>query len=148
MKDKTFLTLTIVFFFVLIFVIAELTLDKPLSKTLRASSVAPSPLKSFAVVFPQVVQTGVENGEIKPQTVKVSVIIRDKNGELLPDRSVKLTSSLDATTIKPSDTQITNNIGQAIFYVSSSAPGTVKFSAFDVASEMEIANIPSVDFTQ
>ncbi len=117
---------------------------------IRAQNSRAHPLKSFAILFPQVVAVGKENDSNKTNEIKVTVTIRDANGLILPNRRVQLSSSLNSTIISPSDTQITNNNGQAIFYLSSSSPGTAKLTIVDLDSNplVEIANVPSAEFIQ
>lgn len=148
MKDKAFLTLSILFFIVFFVGIITLSLEKPLNQTLKASNVRPSPLKSFAIVFPQIGKIGDSTGEKQPTTIKLSVIIRDVNGVALPDRQVKISLSMDSITIKPSDLQNTNNIGQADFFLTSDATGTAQVRAIEVISNTAIENIPSVKFEE
>ena len=141
MKDKTFIVLSATFFLLFAIATATLTLNNPLSQILRAKDVAPSPLKSFGVVFPQVGVSGATK-------IKVSIYIRDVNGGLLPNRAVKLSSDSEVVSITPSDTQNTNSIGQAEFFITSSESGKVNINAIDVATNTNVVNIPSVEFTQ
>lgn len=148
MKDKKFLALSSFFFLLFIAAISTAILDKPTSQILRAKNVNPSPLKSFVIVFPQIGTVGTEDGT-KPQTkIKVSVFIRDVNGSVLPGRSVRLSSAVTGVTITPSDTQTTDNIGQAQFFITSSTAGKVQLSVVDVGSNTNIVNIPTVEFTE
>src|SRR3989338_8129832 len=82
MKDKTFLILAGLFFLLFFGGIVTFALQKPSSTILRAKNTAPSPLKSFVVVFPQVSRIG--------EKVKVTVTMRDISGQILPNRSVRL----------------------------------------------------------
>ena len=141
MKDKTFIVLSATFFLLFAIGTATLTLNNPLSQILRAKDVAPSPLKSFGVVFPQVGVSGTTK-------IKVSIYIRDVNGGLLPNRAVKLSSDSEFVSITPSDTQNTNSIGQAEFFITSTGTGKIKIAATDVATNTSVVNIPSVEFTQ
>ena len=140
MKDKTFLSLSLLFFLVFSVGIAILTLETPISKILRAKDENPSPLKSFAVAFPQVGTVG--------NQIKVSVYLRDVNGTVLPNRQIKLSSSLSSTAITPSDTQNTNDIGMAQFFITATATGKAQLTATDVGSKTAIVNIPTVEFTE
>jgi len=148
-KDKAFLTLSVLFFLTFFIGIITVSLQKPLMQTLKASSVNPSPLKSFGIVFPQIGKIGDENSEDnKPTQVKVTIVLRDVNGVSLPNRSVKLVTSLSSVNIKPSNLQTTNEIGQAIFNLTSDNPGTAQVQATDVVSNSTVANIPTVEFTE
>lgn len=138
MKDKAFLSLSVLFFFIFFAGIAILTLEKPTSLLLRAKDENPSPLKSFAVAFPQVGPTGSQ--------IKVSVYMRDINGGILAGRPVKLSSDNPTITITPADTQNTNNIGMAEFFLTGSTAGKIQLTAVDVKSNTAIVNIPSVEF--
>ncbi len=140
MKDKTFVTLAGLFFLLFIIGIAALTLNQPLSGILRARNVTPSPLKSFGVVFPQVGSAGTG--------IRVSVYVRDVNGSVIPNRLVKLAASSSDVIIKPSDTQTTDNIGQAQFTVTSPVKGIVKFTATDTESNTVISNIPTAQIIE
>lgn len=148
MKDKTFVTLAVLFFLLFLTGIAALTLNTPLSGILRARNVTPSPLKSFGVVFPQVGNAGIENSPKKPTNIRVSVYIRDVNGSVIPGRVVKLAASSSDVTIKPSDTQTTDKIGQAQFTVTSPVKGIVKFTATDTESNTVISNIPTAQIIE
>lgn len=140
MKDKKFITLASIFFMLFLVGITLLAVEYPMSQMLRATNVAPSPLKSFATVFPQIGQVGSE--------IKVSVYMREVNGRVLPNHQVHLTVSESHITIAPSDTQTTNDIGQADFFLTSSAPGVFKLTVTEASSNVEIVNIPTVEFRQ
>jgi len=140
MKDKKFITLSSLFFLLFFLFMTVVNFNQPLRQLLKAQSVSPSPLKSFIIAFPQIGPTG--------SKIKVSVFIRDVNGDALSNRSVKLSSSLISANITPSETQTTNNLGLAEFYLSSDTPGEVKIQAVDVASNTNIVNVPTVEFTQ
>jgi hypothetical protein len=147
MKDKTFLTLSGVFFLLFFIGIAAVTFNEPISRILRASNVTPSSTKSFGIVFPQVGVAGDEATGQNPTQVKVSIYLRDNNGDVLPNRSVKLSSVNGEIDITPSDSQPTNTFGRAEFFIQSKAPQTVKLTAIDVANNTPITNLPSVEFT-
>ena len=148
MKDKTFLTLAGLFFIVFIVGIAVMTFDKPAGNILRAKQENPSPLKSFVVIFPQIGVAGDEASGKKPTKLKVTVTIRDVNGAVLSNRQIQITTSLDTVSVTPSDTQTTNDNGQAEFFLTSSSTGTVKLTITDKASNQAIANVPTVEFTE
>lgn len=147
-KDKKFIALASFFFLLFTAAISTMILERPTSGILRAKNVSPSPLKSFAVIFPQVGVAGSENSENKPTKIKVSVFIRDVTGESLPGRSIKLSSNPQSLTFQPSDTVTTDNIGQAQFFITSSSAGKIQLIATDVASNTNISNIPTVEFTE
>jgi hypothetical protein len=148
MKDKTFAALSGIFFLLFFIGIGAVTLNKPITTLLHAKNVNPSPLKSFGVVFPQVGKAGSETGTSKPTKIRVNVFIRDVSGAVLSNRSVKLSSDLPAVTITPSDTQMTNNIGSAEFFITAASPGKTLLTAVDTESNTVVKNIPSVEFTQ
>jgi hypothetical protein len=149
MKDKAFLTLSIAFFLLFVAGIAAVTLNDPISRILKASNVTPSSTKSFGVVFPQVGIAGTDTDPNKPTKVKVSIYVRDANGNVLANRTIKITSEDNSTIdVTPSDSQVTNSFGMAEFYVSSKEPQKVKLTAADVVSNTQITNLPSVQFTQ
>ena len=139
MKDKTFVALSGLFFLVFVIGIGALTLNKPLSNILSAKNVAPSPLKSFGVVFPQTANLG--------SPAKVSIYIRGVDGSILANKTVKL-SGVPAITIAPSDTSVTNEIGQAQFSVTVQTAGKVILKAVETSSNTEVINIPSIEFVQ
>lgn len=141
MKDKAFISLVGAFFILFVVAIGVIVMNNPTSNVLRAKSSTPSPLKSFVIVYPQV---GIA-GDTK---IKVSVYLRDVNGNVMPDRSVKVTTNPTSATISPADTAFTNNIGMAEFSVSSSVAGKVALNVTDVANNMSIPNIPTLEFTQ
>lgn len=148
MKDKTFATLTGLFFLLFFAGIIAVALENPTTTLIRASNSNPSPLKSFAVVFPQV---GVVENEAAGKggtKIKVSVYIRDVNGTVLSNRTVQLSTESEQVTISPSDTQSTNAIGLAQFFVTSKNAGKVTFSVTDVASNTTVVNVPTVEFTE
>lgn len=140
MNDKKFLVLSGLFFLIFFAGIAVITLEQPTSQILRAKNENPSPLKSFAIIFPQVGKVG--------DKIKVSVYIRDVNGTILTNRSVKLATNPVTVDITPSDTQTTNSLGMSQFFVSSKIPGKVEIIATDLNSNTSVANIPSIEFTQ
>jgi len=117
MKDKAFLNLSILFFIIFFAGIAIITLDKPTSQLLRAANVEPSPLKSFAVVFPQTGKVADIQNPDSGTKIKAVITIRDVQGNALPNRTVKLSSNLAGTLINPSDTQTTSDIGQATYFI-------------------------------
>lgn len=148
MKDKTFLTLSGLFFILFFGSIAALTLDRPKSITLRASSSTMSPLKSFVAIYPQIAVVGDEQGPKKPTKVKVTVYVRDVNGQFLANRQVKITTSSPHVTISPSSTQNTNENGDAQFFLTSKQIGDVKISVTDVSSNSDFVSVPSVSFVE
>lgn len=140
-KDKTFTALSGIFFLLFVIGIGAVTLNKPLSTMLRAKDVKPSPLKSFGVVFPQIATIGTTQ-------VKVSVYVRGVDGAILPKKNIKLTSDPAVISVAPSDTQVTNDIGQAQFTVSSQTEGKIKLIAQETTSNTQIINIPTVEFVK
>lgn len=148
MKDKTFIALASLFFLIFLTAIGAVTLNKPINNILRAKDVAPSPLKSFGVVFPQIATAGNEESGQQSTKVKVSIYIRGVDGSILSNRTVKLASDFIGVKITPSNTVTTNNIGQAEFFVSSIEPGTIKLTATEVASNTLVLNIPTVEFVK
>lgn len=147
MKDKKFVALASFFFLLFFGGIAVVALQKPTTQILRAKNSNPSALKSFIIVFPQIATAGDENSTNKSTQVKVSVFIRDEGGSVLPARSVQLTTS-PSVNIKPADTVITDNLGNAQFFITSSASGVVKLTATDLGSNITINNTPTVEFTE
>lgn len=148
LSDKRFLVLSSLFFLLFFLSVATVTLQKPLSRILRAKNVTPSAAKSFAIVFPQVGVAGDKNGAVKPTDIKVTITIRDANGAVLPNRQIKISSSLGSVAINPSDTQLTDDLGQVQFLLTSSVSGKVQLTAIDIESNINITNIPSIEFTQ
>lgn len=148
MKDKVFVALSSVFFILFAVGLGVTFLNTPTSNILKAKNAVPSPLKSFAVIFPQVGIAGTPDSEKPPTRIKVSVFMRDINGNVLADRNVKLSSEPSVLTINPSDTLFTNNIGQAEFFITASEKGKVSLLITDVGSNTQLANVPSVEFVQ
>lgn len=148
MKDKKFLALSSLFFLLFFAMIGFASLDQPISGILRAKNSTMSPLKSFAVVFPQMGVAGQENSETPATKVKISVYIRDVTGESMPGRSVKLAADAAGVNIVPADSQNTDELGMAQFFLTSTSPGKIKLTATDLTSGTPIANIPTVEFTQ
>jgi hypothetical protein len=136
MKDKSLLVVSILFFLVFFAGIIYLVLSRPTSSILKAKNAVPSADKSFAVIYPQV-----------GKSMKVTVTIRDANGEAIPSREVRITSSMASVEFAPSDHQITDTNGQTDFTLTSSATGTAQLSIMDVGSNIAVSNIPSVEFT-
>lgn len=142
MKDKKFLALSSIFFLLFFVAMTVLTLNKPASTILRASTATVAPAKSFATAFPY---TGVA-GTTK---VKFNVYLRDVNGAVFKNRSVKVTASSQDVTISPKDTLNTNDeAGMAQFFITSSSPGLIQLTVVDVQSNTSILNVPSVEFTK
>jgi hypothetical protein len=148
MKDKKFLILSSFFFLVFIAAMTTMFMDKPTSQILRAKNTSPSPLKSFAAIFPQVGKVASGDDTDQATKIKVSIFLRDTNGEVLPSRTIKLSTSLSGVSITPSDTQTTDSIGQAQFFLTSTKPGKAQLTVVDVSSNTNIVNIPTVEFTE
>ena len=145
MKDKTFMALSSLFFLLFFVAVGSITLNRPLSGILKAKNVAPSPLKSFAVVFPQVAKISDSRGG-NGTKIKVSVYIRGVDGSILPNRTVKLTADNPSVSIEPADSMQTNDIGQAEFLVASQEAGKTKVTATEVATNTQVINIPTIEF--
>ncbi len=141
MKDKKFLALSSLFFLLFLAAMGIATLNQPIGNLLRARNIIPSPNKSFVMVFPQIAKAG--DGKIK-----ISVYIRDVNGESLPNRKVKVSSGTSGVSFAPSDIQTTNKIGMAQFFMTSASIGRVEIAAVDTASNTSVINIPSVEFVK
>ena|SRR3989338_9263517 len=148
MKDKTFIALSTLFFLLFVISIGAVTFNKPLSFILRAKNVAPSALKSFAIAFPQIASIGDQTKGNPPSKIKVSVYIRGVDGSILANRRVRLSSDPPIILIEPSDTLTTNSMGQAQFTISSSAQGKVQLKARETTSNIDVVNIPTVEFVQ
>lgn len=140
MKDKKFIILSSIFFLLFFMSMVMVSFDRPISQILRARTSNPSSAKSFIVPFPQIATVG--------SKIKASVYIRGVNGETLPSRAIKLTTNSLSVTIIPSETQNTNDIGQAEFFITSDIPEKVQIQAVDVVSNTTIVNVPTVEFTQ
>lgn len=123
-------------------------MNKPTSQILRAKNSVPSPLKSFVIIFPQIGVAGNETSVNKPTKIKVSVFVRDVNGNSLAGKTIKLTANPAMVNITPSDTVISDNIGQAQFFISSESPGKIQLSVSDTVSNTNIENVPTIEFTQ
>lgn len=148
MKDRKFLALSSFFFLLFFLAIAGVALDRPLSLFLRAKNVTVSPLKSFVIVFPQIGAAGLEGSDKPPTKIKVTVYLRDINGNVVSGHNIKLASSLEGTSIIPADTQPTNELGMVQFFLSSPNPGKSQLAATDLIGNISVMNIPSVEFTQ
>lgn len=145
MKDKKLVVLATIFFLLFIVGVAVVALQKPTTQVLRAKNSNPSALKSFIIAFPQIATAGDENSSEKNAKVKVSVFIRDESGDVLPARSVLLSTS-PPVTIKPAESVVTDNLGNAQFFISSSVPGIVKLTATETSSNTIVSNNPTVEF--
>jgi len=139
MNDKKFLALSSVFFLMFIFGMGTLILQDPLSTFIQANTATVSGDKSFLTAIPQVGAT--------TETIKVNVYIRDENGDLLPQKTVKLTTDLPAITIAPQDTQITDDNGKVEFTLTSATPGTAHLTAVETSSGTSVQNTVSVEFS-
>ncbi|OGG00726.1 hypothetical protein A2153_00350 [Candidatus Gottesmanbacteria bacterium RBG_16_38_7b] len=148
MKDKTFVALSLLFFLLFFIAIGALTINIPVTNILRAKNVAPSPLKSFGVAFPQIASVGDETKGQSPAKIKISIYIRGVDGSILANRSVQLSSEPAQILIEPPSTVTTNSIGQAQFTVSSKIQGKYKLIARETTSNIEVVNIPTVEFIQ
>lgn len=141
MRDKPFFVLSGLFFLLFLGGMTLFAMEQTGPSTiLKATNAAVSPLKSFVIVFPQVASIGTK--------VKVTVTLRDVNGVAIPNRPVKLTSTSIPVTITPTDTQSTDENGQAQFFVTTNTPGTVQLQATELGSNLSIVNIPTAEFTQ
>lgn len=150
MKDKTFTTLIGLFFLLFIGGVIAIALEKPTAGFFtRASNANFSPLKSFAIVFPQVVSIGnTATGKSAMKTI-VSVYLRDVNGTVIPNRSVHLSVNSNTVIITPSDTISTGANGLAQFSLTSNTAQKVELSITDSTNpSTPIVNVPTVEFTQ
>jgi hypothetical protein len=149
MKDKTFTILLGLFFLLFFGGVIAVALGNPITGLFtQATDATPSSSKSFVVVFPQVgMASNAETGTLGTK-IKVTVYLRDENGKLLSSRAVNISSDSNSVQFTPNDTQQTNNIGQAQFFMTSSFPGQVTLSIKDVKSNIPVANIPTVEFTK
>lgn len=136
MKDKKFLLLSGLFFLVFLIGITLVALRGSTSTFLKAKSSVPSSDKSFAIVFPQM-----------GKNIKVIVTIRDADGNILSGRQTKVATSLAGVTIDPSDTQMTDEKGQATYTLTSTITGKATLSVMDVDANLTLANVPSIEFT-
>ena len=149
MKDKAFMSLVGVFFILFVAGICVIVMNNPISNVLRAKNSVLSPQKSFVIVYPQVSGIASDANSAKtPIKIKVSVYLRDVNGNIVPNRPVKISTNPSSTIISPSDTASTNEIGMAEFSVSSMVPGEFALNATDIESNMSISNIPTLEFTE
>lgn len=123
-------------------------MTKPTSQIIRAKNSAPSPLKSFVIIFPQIGVAGSDTSVNKPTKIKVSVFVRDVNGNSLSGKTIRLTANPSNVNITPSDTVTSDNIGQAQFFVASESPGKVQLTASDTVSNTKIENVPTIEFTE
>ncbi len=122
-----------------IFGMGTLMLQNPISNLIQATTSTPSENKSFLTAIPQV-------GTIH-QTIKVTVYIRNDDGDLLPQKSVKLSTDLPGVTVSPQDTQVTDENGKAEFTLTSSSPGTAQLTAIETSSGITVKNTVSVEFS-
>lgn len=147
MKDKTFISLSVLFFILFFLGIALVGFEKPLLNTIFALNENPDTGKCFGVIFPFSGTAGDENSPTRPTKIRVTVVIRDKNNKFLSNRPIRLVPDLSSVTVSPTDTQNTAN-GQAVFEISSSRAGTVHLKAIDLNSKAVIEKIPSAEFTE
>ena len=120
--------------------------DKPLSQFLHAQTATVSASKSFFTAIPQVGSVDA-NSNSQSQDIKVDVYIRDENGGVMPDRTVKLSTDLPSVTITPSDLQKTDNLGKAAFILKSKTPGRANISVEETTSGKTLTQKLSVEFT-
>lgn len=141
MKDKPFLVLSGLFFLLFLggMMMFAMTQTGP-STILKATNAAVSPLKSFVIVFPQVASAGTK--------IKVTVTLRDVNGVAIPSRSVQLASSSIPLSITPVNIQVTDENGQAQFFITSNTAGTAQLTATELSGNVSIVNIPTAQFTK
>ncbi|MBI2611898.1 Ig-like domain-containing protein [Candidatus Gottesmanbacteria bacterium] len=135
--DKKFIILSSIFFLLFIFGIGTLIVERPVSQFLRAQTAEVSPTKSFFTAVPQV-----GNSDIK-----VDVYIRDQDGNVMPGKTVKLSTDLSSVTIEPSDSQNTDNLGKASFSLKSDSPGTANLTVVETTSNVTLTQKLSVEFT-
>lgn len=149
MKDKTFIILSGLFFLLFFGGVIAVALGGPITGLfIRATDAIPSPVKSFAIIFPQVGVVSDESSGNPSTKLKVTVYLRDENGTLIPNRAVKISSDSKAVSFTPGEVQNTNSIGQAQFFMTSSLPGQFELSITDVKANIPVANVPTVEFTQ
>lgn len=141
MKDKKFLILSALFFF--LFAAAMISLSLQPNRIFQARATVPSPSKSFVIAhYPP--------GGIVPlnEKIKVTVYIRDEDGNVLANRGVRLSNTLTGVTILPSDTITTNQNGMAEFSLSSVTNGKAQISAVDQGSNTSLTTSPGIQFGQ
>lgn len=139
MKDKKFLILSALFFF--LFAAAMISLSLQPNRIFQARATVPSPSKSFVIAhYPP--------GGIVPlnEKIKVTVYMRDEDGNVLANRGVRLSSTLTGVTILPSDTITTNENGMAEFTLSSGTSGKAQISAVDHGSNTSLTTSPGIQF--
>lgn len=137
MKDKKFLFLAGLFFLIFLIGIGIVTLRGPTSSFLKAKNTLPSSEKSFAIIFPQV-----------GRKIKVTVTMRDADGNAIAGREVKVSASLPEAAIAPTDTQTTDEKGQSYYTITSDTPGKATLEIIDVGANIILTNVPSVEFTE
>lgn len=79
--------------------------------------------------------------------------MRDVQGNVMPDRKVKLHSALPTVVIKPQDTLATDSYGQAVFTATSKLKGKADFEITDLESNIILSKkngniVPTVEFTE
>ncbi|MBI4066830.1 Ig-like domain-containing protein [Candidatus Gottesmanbacteria bacterium] len=147
MNDKKFIALSSIFFLMFIFGMGTLFVQEPISNYLRATTAQVSSEKSFITAIPQIGKTEGSISETKPAQIKVNVYIRTDSGDLLAQKTVKLSTDLTSVNISPSDTQDTNKDGKAEFILTSTTPGVAQLTAQELTSGKTISNSLSVEFT-
>lgn len=149
MSDKKFVALSSIFFLLFIFGMGSLFVQEPLSNYLRATTTAVDQNKSIITAIPQVCSSKPNAISKCPnQKIKVAVYIRSENGDLLANKSVQLWTDPTGPNIQPSDIQITNKNGMAEFVLASETPLKVSLFAKEIASQKQLTQTLSVEFTQ
>lgn len=129
-----------------IFGMGFLIADRPVSQFLRAQNQTVSPSKSFFTAIPQASSTeGSEKAETKE--IKVDVFIRDENGNVIPNKTVKISTDLPQITYSPADTQTTDDLGKASFILKSPSPGTANITVSETTSGTTLSQKLSIQFT-
>ena len=156
MKDKTFSTLSGLFFLIFFVGITAVALESPLSgRFIKASNAVPHPIKSAVFISPQIGKIGYEGSAKNPQKITISVLLRDASANPILNREITLAAKLtpeappDAVTITPNETK-TNDNGIALFTITSRQSGKAEFTAIDLKTNtpIDIQSIPTVEFIE
>lgn len=156
MKDKTFSTLSGLFFLIFFVGVTAVALEQPLrSQFIRAKDAIPHPVKSAVFISPQIGKIGDEGTPVKPQKITVSVFLRDASSQAISGTKVELAVKLEpeaptnAVTIAPGKSTTDEN-GLAKFTVTSKKSGKAQFTVMNLEKNtpVDIQSIPTVEFIE
>ena len=118
--DKTLLGLMMIFFIAFTIFITFVVFNKQFTSAARASNQTISSEKSLMFAWPLDLKA---DGK---ETTLLTIFIRDEDGKAIPDKTVRIQSSI-GTVREPAS--VTDKGGKALFHITSDAAGVAEIQA-------------------